>query len=85
MQRYPCRIKYPLWLDEKRSGAFFGEKVLLVKGQTETALFSYMRDQGKLPSCNGVFIMDTIGKFNIHRFMRLFEGFGKNITYVLID
>lgn len=69
-------VKYALWLDGKRCGAFFAEKILLVEGPTEAALLSYMRDQGLLPSCNGVFIMDTIGKFNIHRFMRLFECFG---------
>lgn len=77
-------VKYALWLDAKRSGAFFAEKVLLVEGPTETALFSYMRDQGKLPTCNGVVIMDTIGKFNIHRFMRIFESFGIK-HYVLYD
>ena len=69
-------VKYALWLDGKRCGAFFAEKILLVEGPTETALLSYMRDQGLLPSCRDVFIMDTIGKFNIHRFMRLLECFG---------
>lgn len=69
-------VKYALWLDGKRCGAFFAEKILLVEGPTETALLSYMRDQGLLPSCSDVFIMDTIGKFNIHRFMRLFEFYG---------
>ena len=69
-------VKYALWLDEKRSGAFFSEKILLVEGPTETALLSYMRDQGMLPSCSDVFVIDTIGKFNMHRFMRLFEHFG---------
>lgn len=77
-------VKYALWLDSRRSGAFFAEKILLVEGPTETALLSYMRDQGLLPSCNGVFIIDTIGKFNIHRFMRLFERFGIK-HYVLYD
>lgn len=69
-------VKYALWLDGKRCGAFFAEKILLVEGPTETALLSYMRDQDLLPSCSDVFILDTIGKFNIHRFMRLFECFG---------
>lgn len=69
-------VKYALWLDAKRCGAFFAEKILLVEGPTETALLSYMRDQGLLPSCTNVFIMDTIGKFNIHRFMRLLQCFG---------
>jgi len=77
-------IKYALWLDEKRSAAFFAEKVLLVEGPTETALFSYMFDQGLLPNCKGVFILDTIGKYNIHRFMRIFREFGIK-HYVLYD
>ncbi|MBU1087150.1 MAG: AAA family ATPase [Candidatus Omnitrophica bacterium] len=77
-------IKYALWLDEKRSSAFFAEKVLLVEGPTETALFSYMFDQGMLHNCKGVFILDTIGKYNIHRFMRMFQEFGIR-HYVLYD
>ncbi len=77
-------VKYALWLDEKRSAAFFSEKVLLVEGPTETALLSYMFDQGLLPNCKGLFILDAIGKYNIHRFMRLFESFGIK-HYVLYD
>lgn len=77
-------VKYALWLDEKRSTAFFSEKVLLVEGPTETALLSYMFDEGLLPACKGVFILDTIGKYNIHRFMRLFQEFGIR-HYVLYD
>jgi len=77
-------IKYALWLDSKRSSAFFAERVLLVEGPTETALLSYMFDEGLLTSCKGVFILDTIGKYNIHRFMHLFGQFGIK-HYVLYD
>lgn len=77
-------IKYALWLDEKRNAAFFANKVLLVEGPTETALLSYMFDQGLLQACKGVFILDTIGKYNIHRFMRIFHAFGIR-HYVLYD
>lgn len=77
-------VKYALWLDSRRCAAFFAEKVLLVEGPTETALFSYMFDQGSLPNCKGVFIMDTIGKYNTHRFMRLFQELGIK-HYVLYD
>ena len=77
-------IKYALWLDSKRSSAFFSEKVLLVEGPTETTLLSYMNEEGLLPSCNGVFFLDTIGKYNIHRFMRLLGEFGIQ-HYVLYD
>lgn len=77
-------VKYALWLDSKRSASFFAERVLLVEGPTETALLTYMYDEGMLDSCKGVFIIDTIGKYNIHRFMRLFESFGIK-HYVLYD
>lgn len=77
-------VKYALWLDSKRSTAFFAEKVLLVEGPTETALLTYMYDRGLLSDCKGVFIMDTIGKYNTHRFMRLFSELGIR-HYVLYD
>jgi len=77
-------IKYAMWLDQRRSSAFFSERVLLVEGPTETALLSYMYDEGLLPDCKGVFILDTIGKYNMHRFMRLFHEFGIQ-HYVLYD
>ncbi|MEQ8315656.1 MAG: AAA family ATPase [Gammaproteobacteria bacterium] len=77
-------VKYALWLDSKRCAAFFSEKVLMVEGPSETALLSYMYDEGLLPGCKGVFFLDTIGKYNMHRFMRLFEVYGIK-HYVLFD
>ncbi len=71
-------VKYALWLDSRRCSAFFAEKILLVEGPTEVALITYMRDQGMLSACDRVFILDAIGKYNIHRFMRLFGYFGIN-------
>jgi len=70
-------IKYALWLDPRRCSAFFANKVLLVEGATETALIGYLLEVGQVPSpVGGVFIMDTIGKFNMHRFMKLFGELG---------
>jgi putative ATP-dependent endonuclease of the OLD family len=77
-------VKYALWLDSKRSAAFFAERVLLVEGPSETALLSYMFDQELLNPCRGVFFLDTIGKYNMHRFMNLFGTFGIK-HYVLLD
>ena len=77
-------IKYSLWLDAKRCSAMFAERVLLVEGPTETALLSYLFDTGQLECCRGVYILDTIGKFNIHRFMRLFGYLGIK-HYALYD
>jgi predicted ATP-dependent endonuclease of OLD family len=65
-------VKYALWLDPRRSSAFFAHKVLLVEGPTETALIGYLLGMGQIStSAGGIFILDTIGKFNIHRFMNL--------------
>lgn len=77
-------IKYALWLDSRRAAAFFSEKVLLVEGPTETSLLAYMTDQGMIPALKGVTVIDTIGKFNIHRFMNLFGELGIR-HYVLYD
>lgn len=76
-------IKYSLWLDAKRSSAFFADRVLLVEGPSETALISYMRERGLL-DCKGLFVMDTMGKFNLHRFMKLFQKLGIK-HYILHD
>ena len=66
-------IKVALWLDPRRCGAFFAKRVLLVEGPTETAAVAYLQD-AKLQALDkeGVFVMDTIGKYNMHRFMALF-------------
>ena len=77
-------IKYALWLDSRRCESFFAEKVLLVEGPSETALVSYLRDAGKLPSYSGVFALDCIGKWNMPRFMRLFGRLGIE-HYVIYD
>lgn len=66
-------IKYALWLDPKRASAFFANKVLLVEGPTEVALINYLLRQGQISAQNdGVFVLDAMGKFNMHRFMNLF-------------
>jgi len=70
-------IKYALWLDPRRCGAFFANKVLLVEGPAEAAIIGYLLGIGQVPSpAGGVFIFDSIGKFNMHRFMKLFEELG---------
>ena len=70
-------LKYSLWLDSRRCAGFFANRILLVEGQTEVALFDYLINSGqiKVPR-EGVFIFDSLGKFNIHRFMNLFASLG---------
>lgn len=65
-------IKYFLWLDSQRSGLFFVRHVLLVEGPTERVLVNYLTDNGQLTApAGGLFVMDCMCKFNIHRFMNL--------------
>lgn len=70
-------IKYALWLDPRRSCLFFANKVLLVEGPTETSLIGYLLKKNPL-NCqsDGIFLLDTLGKYNMHRFMKLLGEFG---------
>jgi predicted ATP-dependent endonuclease of OLD family len=78
-------LKYSLWLDPRRCSSFFANKVLLVEGPTETALINYLEDSGYLTwRHEGLFVLDTMGKYNIHRFMNLFGALGIP-HYVLYD
>ena len=67
-------VKYFLWLDSERCGMFFARQVLIVEGPTERVLFNYLLSTGqiKMPK-GGLFVLDCLGKFNIHRFMNLVD------------
>lgn len=71
------KFRFQLWLDSDRSSMFFADKVLLVEGATEKALFNYLlaNDWHDLAK-KRIFIVDALGKFNFHRFLNLFEAFG---------
>ena len=70
-------VKYFLWLDPSRCGAFFSAHVLLVEGATEVAFINLLMAEGLIePPKGGLFVLDCFGKWNIHRFMRLFYEFG---------
>ena len=69
-------VKYFLWLNPDRAGMFFAEKVLLVEGPSETALINRLLDDGKLSLPQGAYILDCLGKYNIHRFMNLLSALG---------
>ena len=71
------KFRFQLWLDSDRSSMFFADKVLLVEGATEKALFNYLlaNDWHDLAK-ERILIADALGKFNFHRFLHLFETFG---------
>ena len=71
------KFRLQLWLDSDRASMFFADKVLLVEGATEKALFNYLlANDWHDFATERICIVDALGKFNFHRFLRLFEAFG---------
>ncbi|MBX9929153.1 MAG: AAA family ATPase [Gemmatimonadaceae bacterium] len=68
-------VKYALWLNPLRAQLFFAERVLLVEGPTEYALFSFLMARGDLVTPKrGISIVDTLGKWNTHRFINILSA-----------
>ncbi|MCA9466348.1 MAG: AAA family ATPase [Nitrospira sp.] len=68
-------VKYFLWLNPDRCGVFFSKRALIVEGPSEVVLINYLIQTGKirLPT-GGLFVIDALGKCNIHRFMNLLSA-----------
>jgi hypothetical protein len=70
-------LKTELWMQATRTTAFFCQRVILVEGPCETALYSYLTTRGLLdPPIRGLAVIDCIGKYNIHRFAGILGAFG---------
>lgn len=70
-------VKNFLWLNPDRCGMFFANHVLLVEGTAEQALINKMIDDGKVRFADcGLYVLDCLGKYNIHRFMNLLGALG---------
>ena len=70
-------LKYFLWLNPDRSTLFFANHVLLVEGTADQALINRILKDGKIDGkIHGVYVLDCLGKFNIHRFMTLLTKLG---------
>lgn len=70
-------IRYSLWLDSERCSAFFADTVLICEGATEKILIDYLIKNNKISLQNKqVYILDAMGKYNIHRYMNLFNKLG---------
>jgi len=70
-------VKYFLWLNPDRCGMFFANHVLIVEGPSEQALINKLLGDGtvKRPA-EGLYVLDSMGKFNMHRFMNLLTRLG---------
>ncbi len=71
------KFRFQLWLDSDRASMFFADKVILVEGATEKALFNYLlaNDWYDLTK-ERILVIDALGKYNFHRFLKLFETYG---------
>ena len=75
-------VKYFLWLNPDRAGMLFARYVLLVEGPSETALINRLLDDGKITLPQGAYVLDCLGKYNIHRFMNLLSSLG--VTHAVL-
>ncbi len=71
-------IRYLMWLDTERCCSFFADNVCICEGPTEKRFIDYMvRNEWQEDFKNKkIYIFESGGKFNIHRFMNLFAGLG---------
>lgn len=70
-------FKYFLWIDGERASSFFARHVVICEGATEKIFVDYLMDTiwSDLKE-EHVYILDSLGKFNIHRYMNLFGMLG---------
>ena len=70
-------LKFSLWLDYDRSSAFFAKHVVICEGASEKVLLDYLLNTEWFELKNKhIYCLDAMGKFNIHRFMNIFNKFG---------
>lgn len=70
-------IRYSLWLDSERSSSFFADIVLICEGATEKTFIDYLlKNKWDDLKEKKIYVLDAMGKFNIHRYMNLFEALG---------
>lgn len=78
-------FRYSLWLDTERASAFFTKHVLICEGATEKVIFDYLiANSWEDLQKKQIYVLDSMGKFNIHRYMNLFSELGINHS-VLYD
>lgn len=70
-------FKYFLWLDAERSSLFFAKHVIICEGATEKAFLGCLLDSEWIDiKRKQIYILDSMGKYNIHKFMNLFGKLG---------
>ena len=70
-------IRYFLWLDAERAALFFAKHVIICEGATEKIFVDLIMDE-KWQDLKDkhVYILDAMGKYNIHRYINLLSELG---------
>ena len=70
-------IRYSLWIDSERASSFFADIVLICEGATEKSFIDYLiKNEWSSLRDKKIYVLDAMGKFNIHRYMNLFKALG---------
>jgi len=70
-------IRYLAWLDSERCSAFFADIVLICEGATEKVFIDYLiKNKWNDLRKKRIYVLDAMGKYNIHRYMNLFKELG---------
>ncbi|MBY0091420.1 AAA family ATPase [Priestia aryabhattai] len=79
------KFRYQLWLDSERASMFFANHVIITEGATEKILIEYLLDNEWADlKKEKLYVLDAMGKYNIHRYMKLLSLFGIKHS-VIID
>jgi putative ATP-dependent endonuclease of the OLD family len=71
------KFRYQLWLDSERASMFFADHVFITEGATEKILIEYLLDNDWADlKREKIYVLDAMGKFNIHRYIKLLSLFG---------
>lgn len=78
-------IKFSIWLDSERSSMFFAKHILICEGASEKAFIDFLMNTQWLDlKEKHIYCLDSIGKYNIHRYISLLTRFGLSYS-VLMD
>lgn len=78
-------IKFSIWLDSERSSMFFSKHILICEGATEKAFIDFLMNTQWIDlKEKHIYCLDSLGKYNIHRYISLLARFGLSYS-VLMD
>lgn len=70
-------IRYFLWFDSERAALFFAKHIIICEGASEKIFLDFLvSTKWNELKTRGVYLLDSLGKFNFHRYMNLFNKFG---------